>query len=387
MENIDIELRKHKFVIFGSDHYNTLGAVRSLGEAGIIPDVILHPHYSDTPHLTNNSRYVGKVYIVNSVDEGYACLLSNYGDEPLKPFVYSCDDWVGSFLDIHSDEIMDKFYFFHGSKPGIVSSYMDKDAISKLGEECGFNIPKAERLKLGELPKHLRYPVITKSMMSIKGGWKKDVHICQSEEELLEAYKTIKSQDILVEEFIEKETEFCYDSFAINNGKDVVMPFRATYLRAKKGSYGNYILYTKTKESDIVEGVKKMISKVGFTGIFEAEFLLAKDGTVYFLEINFRNSTWSYPMTFGGVNMLYYWAKGTLSKQLDTDFHYKFDKFKGLVEPMDFKEFVLTGQISVFKWIYQLLTADCLFYYNSKDKKPVWAHFKHLVKKAVKKIL
>lgn len=30
MENIDIELRKHKFVIFGSDHYNTLGAVRSL---------------------------------------------------------------------------------------------------------------------------------------------------------------------------------------------------------------------------------------------------------------------------------------------------------------------------------------------------------------------
>lgn len=387
MENIDIELRKHKFVIFGSDHYNTLGAVRSLGEVGIRPDVILHPHYSDVPHLTNNSRYVGKVYIVNSVDEGYACLLSNYGDEPLKPFVYSCDDWVGSFLDIHSDEIMDKFYFFHGSKPGIVSSYMDKDAISKLGEECGFNIPKAERLKLGELPKHLRYPVITKSMMSIKGGWKKDVHICQSEEELLEAYKTIKSQDILVEEFIEKETEFCYDSFAINNGKDVVMPFRATYLRAKKGSYGNYILYTKTKESDIVEGVKKMISKVGFTGIFEAEFLLAKDGTVYFLEINFRNSTWSYPMTFGGVNMLYYWAKGTLSKQLDTDFHYKFDKFKGLVEPMDFKEFVLTGQISVFKWIYQLLTADCLFYYNSKDKKPVWAHFKHLVKKAVKKIL
>ena len=74
-------------------------------------------------------------------------------------------------------------------------------------------------------------------------------------------------------------------------------------------------------------------------------------------------------------------------RRIIIDFHYKFDKFKGLVEPMDFKEFVLTGQISVFKWIYQLLTADCLFYYNSKDKKPVWAHFKHLVKKAVKKIL
>ena len=48
MQDIDKELRKHKFVIFGSDHYNTLGAVRSLGEVGIRPDVILHPHY---PHF------------------------------------------------------------------------------------------------------------------------------------------------------------------------------------------------------------------------------------------------------------------------------------------------------------------------------------------------
>lgn len=386
MQDIDKELRKHKFVIFGSDHYNTLGAVRSLGEVGIRPDVILHPHYSDTPHLTNNSKYVGKVYIVDSVEKGYECLMENYTNEALLPFVYSCDDWVESYLDTHMDEIKDKFYFFHGTKQGIVSHYMDKDAISKLGEECGFNIPKAERLKRGELPKGLRYPVITKSMMSIEGGWKKDVHICQSEAELLEAYKTIKSTDLLVEEFIEKETEFCYDSFAINNGNDVVMPYKSTYLRAKRGAYGNYILYTKTQEKDIVEGVKKMISKVGFTGIFEAEFLLAKDGTVYFLEINFRNSTWSYPMTFGGVNMLYYWAKGTLSNHLDSNIHAKLDKFKGLVEPMDFKEFVLTGKVSVFTWLYQLFTADCLFYYNPKDKKPVWAHFKHLVKKGFKKI-
>ncbi len=51
MQDIDKELRKHKFVIFGSDHYNTLGAVRSLGEVGIRPDVILHPHYSPNPIL------------------------------------------------------------------------------------------------------------------------------------------------------------------------------------------------------------------------------------------------------------------------------------------------------------------------------------------------
>lgn len=83
------------------------------------------------------------------------------------------------------------------------------------------------------------------------------MHICQTKEELIDAYKSIKSETVLVEEFIEKQTEFCYDSFSINNGQNIVMPFKATYLRAKPGSYGNYIMYTKTAEQNIVEGVKR----------------------------------------------------------------------------------------------------------------------------------
>ena len=35
------ELSKHKFIVFCSDHYNSLGVVRSLGEAGIASIVIL----------------------------------------------------------------------------------------------------------------------------------------------------------------------------------------------------------------------------------------------------------------------------------------------------------------------------------------------------------
>lgn len=77
MQDIDKKLRKHKFVIFGSDHYNTLGAVRSLGEVGIRPDVILHPHYRPNPIFTTNSKYIGNVYIVQTVEEGYQTLLEN----------------------------------------------------------------------------------------------------------------------------------------------------------------------------------------------------------------------------------------------------------------------------------------------------------------------
>lgn len=387
MHDIDKELRKHKFVIFGSDHYNTLGAVRSLGEVGIRPDVILHPHYRPNPIFTTNSKYIGKVYIVQTVEEGYQTLLEKYADEQEKTFVFSCDDWVESILDTNYDVIKDKFYFFHGKESGIVSHYMDKDAIAKLGMDCGFNIPKAEELKRGEMPTALNYPVITKSIKSIQGGWKKDVFICKTPEELKKAYEKIQSDTILVEEFIEKETEFCYDSFSINDGTVVVMPFKATYLRTKPGSYGNYIKYTPTAEPDIVEKVSKMISKIGFSGIFEAEFLLAKDGTVYFLEINFRNSTWSYPMTFGGVNLLYNWAKGCLTHDVDKNIHKKTSSFIGLVELQDFKDFVLNGNVSFLKWLYELVTADCLFYYNKRDTKPVTAYIYYLLKKYLKKIV
>lgn len=76
-------------------------------------------------------------------------------------------------MDTNYDVIKDKFYFFHGKESGIVSHYMDKDAIAKLGMECGFNIPKGEELKRGDMPTALNYPVITKSIKSIQGGWKK----------------------------------------------------------------------------------------------------------------------------------------------------------------------------------------------------------------------
>lgn len=251
---------------------------------------------------------------------------------------------------------------------------MNKRAISELGEECGLNIPKSEELRHGEIPKTLRYPIITKSIKSIEGKWKDDVYICNSEYELLEAYKAINSNVILAEEFIEKETEFCYDAFAINNGEDIIMPFKATYIRSKPGFYGNYIKFTPTQENDIVENVKKMIRRVGFTGIFEAEFLIGKDGSIYFLEINFRNSTWSYPMTFGGVNMLYYWAKGELCGKLDESMKPREKPFIGLVELVDFKDFVLTGKVSLFRWIYELFSADCLFYFNVRDMKPLIMH-------------
>ena len=44
MEQLLEEVKLHKHICFGIDNYVTLGVVRSLGEAGIMPVVILHKH-------------------------------------------------------------------------------------------------------------------------------------------------------------------------------------------------------------------------------------------------------------------------------------------------------------------------------------------------------
>ena len=104
-------IQSHKHIIFAFDHYNTLGALRSLGEEGINAIVIL---YGEHTYLVGSSKYITVLHKVKTVEEGYELLLRKYGHEELKPFLYSCDDFVESYLDERSSELIDKFYFFCG---------------------------------------------------------------------------------------------------------------------------------------------------------------------------------------------------------------------------------------------------------------------------------
>ena len=380
-------MRDHKFIIFGFEHYNTLGVIRSLGEKGISPIVILHKTNIKDPSLVPNSRYASKVHVVDNVDEGYRLLQKLYGNEKIKPFLISCDDYAEMLLDSHYEELKDHFYFFDGGKAGIISHYMDKDAISQLAVECGCKIPKTEIVKRGQLPTTLKYPVITKAKVSAIGGWKKDVRICYSEEELVEAYKTMETEDLLVEEFIDKKNELCLDGFCVNHGKDVCIPFQTTYLRVAPGMYGNYMELVPFNNKVVYEQVCKILEKAQFNGIFSVEYLIDKNDDLYFLEVNFRNSTWSYAFTYGGVNMPYEWAKATLDGAISVnDKDIRKTPFTAMVEVRDFKDFVLTRKISLLKWIHDLKQTDCLYYWNRNDKKPVFAWISHLILRKTKSL-
>lgn len=366
----------HKHIVFCQDHYNPLGIVRSLGEYGITPIVILWA--IQKPYMINHSKYVRKLHIVNSLEEGYTLLLSEYGNEDFKPFVYSSSDDMESYLDMHYDELIAHFYFFNAGEQGRISKYMEKSEIVKLAVECGFQIPKTEEVVVGELPKTLKYPIITKSVISTLYNWKSNVHICQTEEELLDAYKTIRGERIILQEYIKKVNELAIDAVCTNHGNHVYIPIQVSYNRIYEDAYGNFLHCQRIKEGEeFQKKIETIFKKIGYSGVFEIEFLRDKDDNLYFLEINFRNSTWSYANTYVGVNLPVIWAMSELKGNLDlSSVTYDGRTFDAIVELDDLAS-VTKGQISFLRWMRDVIRTDCHFYSNKKDPNPGYYAYFH----------
>lgn len=365
-------IQNHKHILFCQNHYNPLGVVRSLGECGINPILIVWAPFS-APHLVNTSKYVKCLHVAMTLDEAYSILINQYGNEEYKPFVYTCSDDMESYLDMHYDQLVDHFYFFDGGSQGQITRAMEKSELCRLAVESGLNIPKTEEVFVGELPRELKYPIITKSVISTLYDWKSNVHICYTEEELLESYRSIRGDKIVLQEYIEKKNELCLDGVSINGGREIYLPIQSEYIRFFPSTYGNYIRFQKFKEKSLYDKIQKLFLKTGFSGIFSIEFLRDKDDNFYFLEINFRNSTWSYPHTCVGVNLPRIWADSRLKGELDiSSVDYDGRNFTAIVEFDDFNDSVKPGLISVKQFVKDIKDSDFYFYYNKKDKKPFY---------------
>lgn len=368
---MSIGIRDHKFIVFGRDSINTLGVVRALGEVGIRPHVIV---LWTKPELSKYSKYIEDYYLASKLDDGIQYLLSKFGNEKEKPFIFAIDDETTSCLDLHYDELKDKFFFYNAGKQGRITQLMQKGYLPQVAESCGLRVPKTEVVRNGELPKTLCYPVITKSSTSTIYNWKSNVHICRDQEELLSAYKVIDQDQIVIQEYIEKVNEINYEGFVINDGKDLYMPLNNRYYRLEDDSYGNYAYIERNPHPELFEPIHRLFEKIGFNGIFEVEFLVDKNGNTYFLEINFRSSAWVYAFNKCGVNLPYMFALSTLQNKLDVSSENIKKLPFSLMNPVaDFRSNVLTRKVSLWQWLREFKSADCFFYYNRHDMKPFWA--------------
>ena len=361
------EVLSHQHLVVCGDNLNALSIVRSLGEVGIRPIVIMTK--GNPISLVAKSRYVGRVIEASSFEENLN-IMRTFGDEKCKPFVYTSDDDHQSFLDMHYDELKDYFYFFNAGQRGRVTYFMDKDKVCAAAQECGFTIAQGEVLERGELPKALNYPVITKTLNPCDSGWKRDVGIYYSPEELSRAYADMISSKLLVQEYIEKKNELSMQGFSIDGGEIVYLPFKRQYFRFTKTSYGSYCYYYTYKDDDLRQQITSLIRQIGYSGNFEIEFIEKPDGSLVFLEINFRHALSNYASTIGGVNLPYEWAKATLHHNID-GLKPTRDYFTALFESKDYANFVQTGEMSRLRWLKDFFAADSYYLWNRRDIAPV----------------
>lgn len=374
------EVYKHKHICLVGDHYNPLAIIRSLGEEGIKPIVLL---CAEHPHLVQHSKYIGELHIFKTIEEGLEYLIDHYCNEPLKPFIYNGSDDITLLLDKNYDRLKDHFYFTNGQ--GGIEKYLQKYDITQLAKECGVGIPKEELLEVGVMPTSLKYPVFTKAATSAGGGvWKDQAFICETEDDLKEAYENIKADKILVQEFIRKKNELCIDGISINAGEQVFMPYGCGYYRFIPGSYGNYMKFTPFVDKELTEKITNIIRGAKFTGIFCIEFMIGPNDELYFLEVNFRHSGWGYAFTYGGFNLPFRWAVSVLDNKLYIDNFKRINSFDAMSEFSDFVDCRKYHKLSLFRWLSEFRKCECTLIYNNKDMKPFRETLKRFVNGIIK---
>ena len=389
------EVKRHEHIVLCVDRFNPLGIIRALGEAGVKPVVIL---ITDGGGISacRKSRYIKELHLVDSSQEAMHILLSRYQLSP-SPFLYVCDDRRSSLLDLYYDQLINRFYFFHGRAKGDITELMDKSVQYSLAERCGFNVPSFQVFDL-DLNNEIRrindfeftYPVITKDLSSIIGGWKADVFQCNSQGDLQLALNRINSPKVIIQKYITKIDEVSLDGFSIDGGRFVYIPFEVSFYRTTPTSYGYYIRVKPFENKDLMDKITSLIRHFNYTGCFDVELLIDREGVYHFLEVNLRFSCWNWAVTSCSFNYPLEWAKATLDYEKNQNVTIdnsvlQIGTKSGMVEPMDFHESVLSHKVPLIQWLKQLISADFLFIFNKKDIRPAISYWKETIKRFVKK--
>ena len=355
-----------KIILFGTEGRNLLGQLRTFGELGFRPTLVIVSSNGKSYYI-KKSKYIGEFFVVKTNEDGLRFIIDRYGQEKHKPFLFTDADSIISLFDKKYDILIDRFYFFNAGGAGRLTPYMNKQFLCEAANKLGINIPKTEKVKVGDLPTQLKFPIFTKAVDSLSPNWTQNAFVCYNEDELYDAYKKIKVDSILLQEYVKKKNECILEGVSYNDGKFVFIPVIGRYYRINPTSYSQYAYYVKfDEESEIV----KLLREIKFNGIFEAEYMEAENGK-YFLEINFRQTAFNRAITRMGVCLEKIWIESVESGQLKVNnISIKKEPWNLMDGIGDFMTSVIRGNLSFAQWLKDVRKTDSFMIYDRADVKP-----------------
>jgi len=191
---------------------------------------------------------------------------------------------------------------FIGPKPEIIEMMGEKDRARREVKSAGLpTIPGSEGVVEGEeqLAKEsarIGYPLILKASA---GGGGRGMRVVRSQDELLAAYQTARSEaqqafgtpDVYAEKFLEHPRHIEFQVLGDQHGKVIHLGERECSIQRRHQKLveesPSPILDPKRRK-DLGTRVVKALTEIGYTNAGTVEFLMDQDGSLYFIEMNTR---------------------------------------------------------------------------------------------------
>lgn len=358
-----------RVVIVGDSTYNTLSAVRSLGEAHISQVLILKCE-ADVCHVAR-SRYLGKgrVFRIAAMEECLPILERLKGSGSERPTLLCTFDEAAVFIDRHEPELAPSFRT--PARGRQIGCLFDKDAQCRLALECGLLPPRFQDFNRNDGVEAIRipYPLLLKPRNSTRGE-KSDIHICRDRADLCRALQAESHcNEFVLQEFIDKDYEL--NCLGVSTERGIYIPGSIRKIRHYPSLVGacSYGLFAPISELNIdTEAVARFLERAGYFGPFSVEFL-HRGNKNYFMEVNFRNDGLAYVATAAGANLhaLY----------VDPAFRIARDKVRPtymMNYALDYL-YVKSGDVASFAWWHDFFRTRCFINFNLRDPMPTVCHY------------
>lgn len=356
---------KNIAIVIGDNLYNTFGLVRSLGRCKA--EFYLLCASSISGCSIAKSRYIKKGRYFRFADYNQLSdILNNLKRVEGNKYIICSFDSAAEWVDRNEERLCKDFITPCRGKQ--IGTLFDKNEQCELAVECGLDVPKSFIYRDGDTVDYdgFPYPVFTKPLISSEGH-KQDQHICSTPQELKAVIEnSVTTKSFIIQEYIEKDFEI--NCLGVRTDKECVVAGAIRKFRFFPDTYGA-CAYGKFEKVDIFNintlVVEKFLEKSGYFGPFSIEFI-HKNGKNYFMEVNFRNDGLAYAATCGGFNLY-----NSYINCQDVSFS-SFKSVHIMNVYLDFCYGRYTGKISLIKWLYQFISAECHLDFSIMDPMPLF---------------
>lgn len=361
-------------VVFGNDHKNPLGALQSLGQAGVRSIAVCWGAHTGT---LESSIYLKEIHFGESAEDCIDILLSIVPDGEVGVITPCCDE-AAITLDKHRDRLRGK-YRFEFSTEYSFEEISDKAIQTRLAKEAGLKTPEFFTIhSLKDIPEDVPFPCIIKPLVAMKGS-KNDLMICQDKAELIEKLTEVlpHNQGIIIQRYIDKEYEILIECCRTSKGVTIAPAIIKNELnRLYPSNVGLSGLHEVMpfEDDDLRRGIEKLLDSMGYVGLISVEFAKSQStGEYFFFEFNIRNDGYNPCMTRTGVNVNYYYV----CDMLDIPFEVGKSHHAYIISEVRHLQLLVHGKISIVDWIKDIKKSEGFTWRYEEDKKPFRTMLRH----------